>query len=529
MILNGPNVKDQGKHESQACLTVGQGIVFNAKKRTAQTSMNPRHSLEREPPLPIYIGINVHAQTRSKKLVQQLFEMGISISYDRVMQIEDWIATSASERFEEDGVVAPACLRKGLFTVAALDNLDHNPSSTTATTSFHGTGISLFQLPTKNKPGERRPPIEVPPSENKKPFLPDSYAYVPAVALKTSSVAVPERDTCPVESCIDDARATEQKWINQALPLLEKEELNIKDAITWAAYHASKQPPIEDPPAKSALLPLFYDKSATPAMIKHGMDVQRQAVEYLNPGQIPVTTFDQPLFALAKFVQWKWPDTHGEDKQVVMLGGLHTEMALWSTIGHLLDGSGWTTALTEAQVASVGTADSFLKAPHLTRTRHGHQVSLLTLHNLQQEAFMLTTGPKDEQSAKEWRDTMLKKSPTFMFWDQIMKYEALILIFIRAHREKNFTLYVKVLEELTPLFFALDHVNYSRWMPVHIRDMKSLPATVKKEFDEHSHWVLSKTSNTFSSMPFDQAHEQENKIVKGAGGAIGLLENPAAL
>ena len=212
-----------------------------------------------------------------------------------------------------------------------------------------------------------------------------------------------------------------------------------------------------------------------------------------------------------------------------MLGGLHTEMALWSTIGNLLDGSGWTTALTEAQVASVGTADSFLKVAHLTRTRHGHQVSLLTLHNLQQEAFMLTAGPKDEQSAKEWRDTMLKKSSTFMFWDQIMKYEALILIFVRAHREKNFTLYVKVLEELTPLFFALDHVNYSRWMPVHIRDMKSLPATVKKEFDEHSHWVLSKTSNTFSSMPFDQAHEQENKIVKGAGGAIGLLENPAAL
>ena len=77
--------------------------------------------------------------------------------------------------------------------------------------------------------------------------------------------------------------------------------------------------------------------------------------------------------------------------------------------------------------------------------------------------------------------------------------------------------------------FALDHVHYSRWTPVHIRDIKSLPATVKKGFDQHSHWVLSKTSNKLSSIPFDQAHEQENKIVKGAGGAIGLLENPAAL
>ena len=116
---------------------------------------------------------------------------------------------------------------------------------------------------------------------------------------------------------------------------------------------------------------------------------------------------------------------------------------------------------------------------------------------------------------------MVEKSPTFMFWDLIMRYETLILIFIRAHREKNFKLYIKVLEELTPLFFALNHVNYARWMPVHIRDMKSLPDTIKEEFLEHSNWVLSKTSHKFSAIPFDQAHEQENKNVKGAGGAVG--------
>lgn len=35
-------------------------------------------------------------------------------------------------------------------------------------------------------------------------------------------------------------------------------------------------------------------------MVKHDMDVQKQAIEYLKPEQIPITTFDQPLF-----VQWK--------------------------------------------------------------------------------------------------------------------------------------------------------------------------------------------------------------------------------
>ena len=44
----------------------------------------------------------------------------------------------------EDGVVCPAILQKGLFTTSAVDNIDHNPFATTATTSFHGIGISVF-------------------------------------------------------------------------------------------------------------------------------------------------------------------------------------------------------------------------------------------------------------------------------------------------------------------------------------------------------------------------------------------------
>ena len=49
---------------------------------------------------------------------------------------------------------------------------------------------------------------------------------------------------------------------------------------------------------------------------------------------------------------------------MIMLGGMHTEMALWNTLGDVLEGSGWTAALTQADVASSGTADSYLKATH---------------------------------------------------------------------------------------------------------------------------------------------------------------------
>ena len=159
-----------------------------------------------------------------------------------------------------------------------------------------------------------------------------------------------------------------------------------------------------------------------------------------------------------------------------------------------------------------------------------HQVSLLALEDLHQEAFLQeTNGPHNDVHKRAWNEDMKNKSPTFMFWNMICRYEKLILIMVRAHREKNFPLYIAVLEELAPLFFVLGHVNYARWVPVHIRDLKALPMSVKEEFTRNHNWVLSRTGRPFSSIPVDQAHEQENKVVKGTGGIIGLTENTTAL
>ena len=73
------------------------------------------------------------------------------------------------------------------------------------------------------------------------------------------------------------------------------------------------------------------------------------------------------------------------------------------------------------------------------------------------------------------------------------------------------------------VFFALDHGNYARWLPVHLHDMGTLYLTnpaIYKEFKERN-FVVSKTVLKFSSIPIDHAHEQNNNIVKGDGGELG--------
>ena len=41
--------------------------------------------------------------------------------------------------------------------------------------------------------------------------------------------------------------------------------------------------------------------------------------------------------------------------------------------------------------------------------------------------------------------------------------------------------------------------------------------------------MVQKTQHFFSLIALDHNHEQENEIIKGDGGAVGLTENPTAL
>ena len=115
---------------------------------------------------------------------------------------------------------------------------------------------------------------------------------------------------------------------------------------------------------------MFRDTAHSIAMIRHSMDIIKKSVNNLNPGQIPVFTVDQPLYAIAKRIQWNWPDTHGEEHFVVVLGGLHIEMAAMKVAGDWLQSIGWTHVLVEAGVTASGSgiAESMLHSAYVKRS-----------------------------------------------------------------------------------------------------------------------------------------------------------------
>ena len=125
---------------SRKVLSVSQITMLN---------MTPfSRNLKVEPPLSVFLALNIHSQTRSKKLVQLWHDYCLSVTYNTVLTIEARFAKAVADQARlENDVVCSTNSRQHIFTVAALDNLDNNPSYRTATSSFHGTGIMLDGSP----------------------------------------------------------------------------------------------------------------------------------------------------------------------------------------------------------------------------------------------------------------------------------------------------------------------------------------------------------------------------------------------
>ena len=520
MILYGT---DAPISSSKPTVTLSQLLLFNVKSKATSSSVaNLRHHKQREPPISVYLGLKIHCESRNKSLVEIMHQLGLCLNYHRVLEIEDLQAHNICDQFENDGVVCPRVVQKNAIVLGALDNIDHNPSSTTSEAHLHGSAISLMQ-PSTSEISNRMTPFKQGPFEGS-PKLPEAFCIVPATALNNKKVEAPPATQKWTPEHMDPLCA-ERKWMEDAMAMLERDVLHKNDNLAWSAYHASNSSAI-DTKAVVATLPLFFEKADSAAMVKHSMILLQKVTDYINPGQVPVLACDQPIFAQAKFIQWKWPE---QFKNIfIMFGGMHIEKALWSCVGDMLESSGWETMLIQAGIAESGTADAYLKGAHICRTRRVHQITALALFTLQKQAFQTyidnCIGPSP--TFEIWKLNMMQY-PTFRVWNMIIDVELAVLSFVRSIRLGDFDLYISCLQKIMHLFFALDHQNYSRWLTVHINDILSADSDTLELL--RSNWTLNKRNKRFSNLPLDQVHEQQNAIIKGKGGVVGLTQNQSAL
>ena len=148
------------------------------------------HRREREPPLPVYVGVNIHATARNKKTIENYAQLGIRITYDLVLQLEYFLKRNLGEQFKEDNIACQSQLRKEIFAFGATDNLDHNPFSTAAQGSFHDTAETTIQHPNIENPGEIRPIQFSTKPSLKEADLIEYYCIIAATTNKKATVKI---------------------------------------------------------------------------------------------------------------------------------------------------------------------------------------------------------------------------------------------------------------------------------------------------------------------------------------------------
>ena len=91
------------------------------------------------------------------------------------------------------------------------------------------------------------------------------------------------------------------------------------------------------------------------------------------------------------------------------------------------------------------------------------------------------------ESLDIWEKRLCRYASTICYWTTVRDYLLINYRFIRVKRLGDWPLTMSACNDICPWFFAFEHTNYARWMPVFICDMARLPDTypsVHKAFME---------------------------------------------
>ena len=151
-------------------------------------------------------------------MVELVHKYALGVSYKKVLTIEvNFVQPIADQTRNNTDIVCPTYLRQHIFSVAALDNLDHNPTSHTANSSFHRTGIYMFHFPSLQKPGLDLECLRMNSQKARagisKHIMPLSYTFGPHVG-RNPIIQPPVKDVQSVgTNSIYEEKQYKQAWI----------------------------------------------------------------------------------------------------------------------------------------------------------------------------------------------------------------------------------------------------------------------------------------------------------------------------
>ena len=236
----------------------------------------------------------LHSDGRNRELIDEFHRLDLCISYDRYLSISDIILDSAYRKFQQDGLIIPSKLNSRVFTVAAGDNIDFNPSSTLSQSAFHGNVMTIMQ-PMVEGEGKKQDRLEIvnsTPSERMKTCSVLSEFYdVNPYSLQVKNPQPPKTPKLPLIQYDEFDHLLKKKydnWIKSGILECSKNQESDNVTISWGAYHSNLISNSQVKKGISTTLPVSEDPAHSYATIKHELDMYMKLLSRINPGQVGV-------------------------------------------------------------------------------------------------------------------------------------------------------------------------------------------------------------------------------------------------
>ncbi|KAK1904701.1 Beta-glucanase [Dissostichus eleginoides] len=510
----------------------------------------------------------IHHEFGSKALINKLHMMGHCVSYDEVRQFLTSVAADQLQRSK--GVYIPNGLTRttehGIID-AAIDNFDQNEETLDGKNTTHSMAIVVYRrgdVATAHNPIPRIPERSLHALDSCDLDNEEVQRYIKPGRRSEPPAVLPQI----LKSDRTKAQAAEGQDLLWKVSRIMKEEQRIPGWSAFNAYLSTSDIPL----TTVQYMPFIRASPSDLSTIYTALLQLTQLAQELGQRHILVTA-DLAIYSKAQQIMWSKPEAL-DGKITMRIGGMHVTMAFLASIGKVYADGGLFDMITESGVYADATAQQMLQGKQLTRGVRSIKVVSEALFRLfwmaldswlnkkgqsplsaeqehllrdVQHAFhgnnqvsarqflseVETDLPDLRRKIQQFSESGVQQSATFKYWLNFLKGADLLLRMLRSEREANFDLHLNCMSEAIPWFRAAGRMNYAKYMPVYIAEMKALEKSQPDSYKfmrEGGFVVRRSDERNFNCVATDQALEQTiNREGKGQGGIIGFTLRKGAL
>lgn len=556
-IVSGARIHVPSPEVNRVVLSISHDIIY---RTTCGRIKSEKH---------ISLPMAVRHLTGSKQVITLLNRFGHGIAITQLQELETCFAEQHLKEQEGENAYLPEPLLAGPFVTLCWDNNDLCEE----TLSGHGTthctnGIAIqrqaFGPQPVGKAGSQtqrsRRRSVAPRFCEVLPYNAGTRCGPPKSNVDASLIGTPSE-------VHEEFRSDDFAWLLARFSASESTFIGTlpggQNLPSWSAFNAAVQSSDKQPVRSTVAYCPVIGASPTQLDTVYTLLSRSLAMTKRLDQQTTVVVLDQAIYAKALEVKWKRAD---EFKSVVLrMGAFHVACVFLAVIGKRFAGSGLRDLMLESGVVAEGSLQGVLSGKHYNRSIRVHKLVMEAMCRLQLEQFgewlniqnvrvdlnalqqlliqlrqqcdhEAFSALRHSESFTQLRDLYSNycknlTSPMAKLWQSYIEMVLLLLRFIRATRQGNWSLHKACMKDMLPWFFAYDRTNYARYGSVYWCTMATLATTHPDAEDALASGELSvqRSDHPFAQVAVDMAIEQTvNRDTKTPGGLIGMSTNASA-